>query len=196
MALLGSGGGFYIATLSAYDPWKVGLWVWVFASLTFAAVLGVITHALRLEPRVKDRMGKVLNVTLAVGIALFVVGAVYDQWGSAAARPIAPIVIGAALLLSVLEEFPRMVRTVGAYRALTMVFSLMLYAAMALGGQLPGATWMALAVLCTIIGTVVQAARIPSHPLFERFDHNGVCHVIQMIAVGMLINGIRLGLLT
>ena len=124
------------------------------------------------------------------------VGAVYDQWGPAAARQIAPLMIGAAILLSVLETYPRMVKAVGAYRALTMVFSLFLYAALAMGGDLPGASWMTLAVLCTIIGTVVQVAGIPSPALGGRFDHNGVCHVIQMIAVAVLINGLRLALTT
>ena len=81
LALLGSGGAFYLETLSAHDPWRVGLWVWVFALLTLAAALGAIAHGLRMDPRVKRRIWQVLNLTLAVGVALFVVGVVYDRWG-------------------------------------------------------------------------------------------------------------------
>ncbi len=75
-----------------------------------------------------------------------------------------------------------------------MLVALALYGRLALTRRLPGAWLMVGGIVLTIVAAVVQATQLVSFTLIWPFDHNGVFHLIQIVALPVLAVGLRAGL--
>ena len=53
---------------------------------------------------------------------------------------------------------------------------------------------MALGVALNIVAVAIQATRTVSFTLVWQFDHNGVFHVVETLAIAVLVVGLRVGL--
>lgn len=190
---------FLICLLVLYIPWrylrlagfKASTWKWVCWLLGVASFLGVVAHGLDLTPQVSALVWMPLNLSLGLTLGLFVVGAMVDLAGEAAARKILPwmLVLG-LVFFGVTVLIPDTFLTFIAYEALAMLFALGVYGYLTVRGMLPGAGWMTAAVLVTLLAAVVQATGHSGQAIFWYFDNNGVFHLIQMVGLGLLAVGL------
>jgi hypothetical protein len=194
-AILGILALFCIAYLQRYrvaDGWKVGIWTWVLAMLAGAALLGAGVHGLELSDSTTELLWRPLYLLLGLLVALFVVAASYDWLGHQSARRVlvamVPIAIGFFAVTQLLRgSFLVFV----VYEAVAMLVALSIYVVLAVRRRLPGAGLMALAIVLNIVAAGIQATGSVRLTLIWPFDHNGVFHIVQMIAVVVLLFGLR-----
>ncbi len=194
LALLCVGVVLGLARLRVHDSWKTTLWSGVFTLLAVASVLGAVAHGLELSESVLAILWSPLYLCLGLTVSLFLVGAVYDAFGKREARRLVPWAIGVALAFWVLT------RVVDGgfllflvYEAVAMVGALVLYSRLAINHRLAGASVVAAGIGLNLLAGLVQASDITIR-LVVPFDHNGVFHLVQVVALATLGYGLRLGL--
>ena len=120
-------------------------------------------------------------------MALFAVGAVYDLWGRAAARRVLPVLIAVGVIFyGITRLIPGSFLVFVLYEAAAMLFALAVYVLLSIRGSLRGARFMALGVFVSIVAAAVQASGAVAFTWIWEFDHNGVGHRIQVMAVSTL----------
>jgi len=186
----------YLSQRGQAFPWKTNLWLVTFGVLAVASFLGTVAHGFKLSESTKANLWVALYLSLGVLVALFVVAAIYDLWGLAAARRALPLMLGvAAIFFGITLIWPDSFLVFIIYEAVAMLFALGGYLWLATNGHLAGAWWMVGGILVTIIAAGVQASSI-SFTLIWPFDHNGVYHLVQLVGVGLLLLGLRVALLS
>lgn len=174
--------------------WRARLWCWVLGLLALASTLGAIAHGFDMPDRVRDALWVPLYLILGVLVALFVVGAVHDWRGQAAAKRLVPWSIGAgAVLFALTEIFEGAFIVFVAYEAAAMVCALAIYGRLAATRRVAGAGTIAGAIGLSLVAAGAQASDI-SVRLVVPLDHNGVFHLVQMLSIGVLGLGLRLGM--
>jgi hypothetical protein len=164
------------------DRWRIGLWCWVFGLLAFASFLGSVAHGLAMPESLNAALWKPLNLSLGILLGLFLVGAAFDWHGRVVARRLVPWSIGLGGIFFGLTEL------------LDGGFNIFLaYEGAAMAGALRGAGVVALAISLTLAAAAAQASSV-SFQLFVPFDHNGVFHLVQMVALATLGLGLRVGM--
>ena len=53
------------------------------------------------------------------------------------------------------------------------------------------ATWIAASVAVNIVAATVQATEAVEFTVIWSFDHNGAFHLVQLVAIGLLVRGLR-----
>lgn len=174
----------------ARNPMKAGIWLAVFGLLLVASMLGAAVHGLDLADSTRAVLWKPLNLALGLLVALFLVGAAFDTWGPAVARKLVPIavVVGCAFFLYTAFANGSFLIFV-LYEAAAMVGALLLYLRLSLRGAGGWAWWMTCGVGLNIVAAVAQQTSVSVRFVWI-FDHNGVFHLIQAIAVLVLLGGI------
>jgi len=177
------------------DPWKVGLWSWLLGLLALASVLGAIAHGLELTDRVRDLLWQPLYLFLGLAVGLFTVAAIRDRLGEPAARRALPwmIVLGFgffAITRIGSETFLVFI----AYEAVAMLAALVLYLDAAIRPRVSGAALMAVGVTLNLLAAAVQQSSVSLDLASFPLDHNGVFHLVQMVAVVVLTVGVLRGL--
>lgn len=187
----------YLWRIAEYDSWKVGLWCWVFGVLAASALLGAVAHGFTWSTRVWNLLWIPLFLLLGFAVALFVVGATYDWLGQSAARKALPVMVVLALVFFVAT---RMVSGTFAvfviYEAAAMLCALAVYGYLAATSDANGMGLMVAGVALSIVAAAVQASQAVSITVIWQFDHNGVFHMIQMIALVVLTAGLRSSLIS
>jgi len=176
------------------DRWRTNLWCWVFTLLATASSLGALLHALELPKSMRIALWTPLYLSLGILVLLFIVGAVADWRGKAAAKRLVPWGIGvsaAFLGLTALLGGKFIVFII--YAATILLSTLAIYTFLAATHRLKGAAVMALAILLNLAAAAVQASNLSLHLLFP-FDHNGLFHLIQMLSTAVLGWGLHLGM--
>jgi hypothetical protein len=187
----------YLWRLSEYDGWKVGLWCWVFGILAAAALLGAVAHGFAWSTRVWNLFWIPLFLLLGLTVALFVVGAIYDWRGLPPARASLPILVIVALaFFGVTRVVSGAFLVFVLFEALAMLFALVVYGYLAANGTTSGMGLMMCGVALNIVAAAAQATRAFSFTLIWPFDHNGVFHLVQMVALVVMTAGLRSSLLT
>lgn len=169
---------------------RFGIWSWVFGLLAFASLLGAIAHGLDLSPAAREWLWRPLFLSLGLVVALFVVGAVFDFRGERAARatlvPMLVLGVGFFLVTQVLSgSFLVFV----AYEAVAMLAALGVYLLLAFRRQLEGAGLIAAGILLNIAAAAVQASDY-SFTIVVPLDHNGMFHLVQIVALVVLTLGL------
>ena len=174
------------------DPWKARLWVTAFAGFAIASLLGAIAHGLKLKPATTDLLWRLLNLTLGLTVALFLVAAVYDHWGQQVARRVLPLLLAVGLGFFLTTQLrPGSFRVFVLYEALALLLALLLYVRLALVRRMPGAGAMIGGILLSLLAAAVQTRGTVAFTLIWPFDHNGVFHLIQLLGLVALLWGLR-----
>ncbi len=195
LGLLAIGSVIYLWRMSELDSWKVGLWCWVFGLLAAAALLGAVAHGFVWSTRVWNLLWIPLFLLLVLTVALFVVGAIYDWRGIAPARASLPIMVVLALLFFGVTRVASGAFVVFVlYEVFAMLFALAVYGYLAMGARGAGMGLMAAGVGLNIAAAAIQATRSVSFTLIWQFDHNGVFHLVQMVALVVMTAGIKTSL--
>lgn len=181
----------WLAARRSADPEKVTLWVLVLALLAVASALGAVAHGFDLSPNTLWLLWQPLFLSLGLVVALFVVAAVYDGFGAAAARRllIPALVVGGAFYLLTLV-FPGTFMVFVLYEAVAMLVALALYVRLAIRDGAKWAWLMVLGIGLNIVAAAIQASGTVRLDLGVPFDHNGVFHLVQMVAIVVLVLGV------
>jgi hypothetical protein len=163
------------------NHWRTGLWCWVFGLLAFSAILGAVIHGFVLPSSTRAALWLPLYLSLGVLVALFMVGAIYDWLG-----------VGVAFF-GLTQFFSGGFGLFVVYEALVMVSALAIYLRLAATHRLKGAGVIAAAIVLNLLAAGLQASHVSVRLLFQ-FDHNGLYHLVQMIATATLGLGLGLGL--
>lgn len=190
LAILSVWGIAVLLRLRNRDRLKTSIWIFMFSLLGIASVLGAIAHGLAISDETRDLLWKPLNLALGLLVAFFLVGAALDTWGERAARALMPIavVVGSAFFLYT-WLVPGSFLVFVAYKAVVMLVTFALYVRLALRRKDAWPWLMAAGVGLNVVAAAVQqsAAHIR---LIWTFDHNGVFHLIQAVAVLVLLAGL------
>lgn len=166
---------------------SIGFWAVAFACLVIAASAGGTYHgfALYLNGATRDSLWLVVLYALSFAsfwmLAATIASAVPPRWQRSSL-----IAIGIKSLLfirwsAVGQSFGNVV--VDYLSAMTILLFLHAYR------QTPSARWLARGVLVSAIGAIVQ---LSGFGLAERFNHNDLYHVVQMVALYLFYRGARL----
>ena len=174
----------WLAVRRSADPDKVTLWILVLALLAVASILGAVAHGLALSPGLVFLLWQPLFLSLGLVVALFVVAAVYDGFGPRAARRLLnpALVVGAAFYLVTLV-FPGTFLVFVLYEAVGMLAALALYGRLAIRTGQRWAWLMVTGVALNILAAGIQATETVRVNLVIPLDHNGVFHLVQMVAI-------------
>lgn len=191
LAVLAVGGIRWLGARRSADREKVTLWVLVLALLAVASTLGAVAHGFELSPDTLFILWQPLFLSLGLVVALFLVAAVYDGIGPAAARRllIPALVVGSAFYLVTLL-FPGTFLVFVIYEAVAMLAALALYGWLAVRTGQRWAWLMVLGIALNIVAAAIQASGTVRLTLGVPFDHNGVFHLVQMVAIVVLVAGV------
>ena len=169
-----------------------GVWLAALGSLLLASVLGAVAHGFTLGPGLRTALWQPLYLALGVTMALFVVGAMRDWRGEAAARRILRPMLALALVFYGITwitggDFLAFV----VYEATALLFALGVYLRLAAAGRRAGAGAMAAALAVSLVAGGIQAAGPLSVRLLWEFDHNGLFHLVQLLGLALLVAGLR-----
>jgi hypothetical protein len=176
--------------------WKRALWCCVFGLLGLASFLGAVVHGLELSESVRALLWRPLYLSLGLAVALFLIGGIHDWRGETAARALLPWAIGIGVSFFALTQL-----LAGAflifvvYEATAMVATLAMYLILSTTGRLAGARMITVGIGLSIVAAAVQASAL-SLRLIVPFDHNGLFHLVQLMATAALANGLLRGLET
>jgi hypothetical protein len=194
LAAVALGGIFFLhrGPTSHNDFLRMTIWSAAVGSIGSAAFLGAAAHGLVLAPRLNQRLWRILNLTLALAGALFVVGVVFDLWGKSAAGSALPLMllIGLGFYTATLL-YPGIFFLFIIYGGLVLIFALGAYVFLSLQGEFEWAWLMAAGILVSIIAAVIQTKKSISLKLIWQFDHNGIYHLVQTVGLIMLLIGLR-----
>ncbi len=174
------------------DSWKVGVWSWVLATLVVASLLGAVAHGFQWSEDLRELIWRPLYLLLGLLVALFVVAATYDWLGRETASRVLPAAVVVAVMFFLLTQLASGTFLVFIiYEAAAMLLALCIYAYLAVRHRLDGAGLMASAIVLNIVAAGIQASGSVTLNLIWAFDHNGVFHLVQMIAVVVLVLGLQ-----
>jgi hypothetical protein len=173
------------------DWFKTRIWVWAFGLLSFASATGAIAHGLEMSRITNFILWQPLNLALGISIGLFVAGVVYDSRAFSLPRMLIPFMMMVAVLFyTVTVLIPNAFFVFIVYEAVAMFYALIIYISLATRKKLAGANWMAAGILVTIIAAVIQSVETIKLNLIWEFDHNGLFHIVQMVALMILLKGL------
>jgi len=173
------------------DPAKVTLWILVLALLAVASLLGAVAHGFDLSADTLYLLWQPLFLSLGLVVALFVVAATYDGLGPAPARRLMiPALVAGACFYLVTLLFPGTFLVFVLYEAVAMLVALALYVRLALVTGRRWAWLMVLGIALNIAAAGIQASGTVRLNLGVPLDHNGVFHLVQMVAIVVLVAGV------
>ena len=174
--------------------WKRALWNWVLALLGAASALGAVAHGLAWSEAVRAALWYPMYLLLGLSVTLFLAGAVYDWRGEASARRVLPWAVGTGLGFFLLVELLGGAFIIFVvFETAAMVVALAIYRFLWASGRLAGAGLVTVGIGLTIVAGAVQASDL-SVRLILPFDHNGLFHLVQLVATAVLLAGLRRGL--
>lgn len=183
----------HISSLRSARVLRARIWCGAFGAMALASALGALAHGLVLVAAVAGGMWFGLNLCLGLAIALFMTGAVLDGWGEAAARRGLKFLVAAGL------AFPLGSMALGgafwiflAYESLAMGVALAIYLGLAWRGRLAGAWGLVLGIALNLAAAAVQTTDWTLRLVWP-LDHNGLFHLVQLLAVPVLARGVSRG---
>ena len=194
LALVAFGGVLILCWYPANSSefWKIIIWSAAFGLIGLSAILGAVAHGLLISRAVHDRIWRLLNMSLALAVSLFVAGVVYDLWGLATCLKVLPVMLitglgffGATLL------YPGIFLVFIVYEGLALIFALSAYIYLAILGDPAGAVFMAAGILISLLAAGIQASKSISLKVIWQFDHNGIYHLMQTVGLIFLLIGLR-----
>ena len=162
--------------------------------MAVAALFGAIGHGLVLSERAYLFIWGAVYLSLALLVAVFLAATIRDLAGDAVARRAIPALAVVALacfgyLLLDPDNFLPFIL----YELVAMTLSLAGFAWISSRGNIVGSGWITASIFVNILAAAIQAEGSLGFTLIWAFDHNGVFHLVQMIGIGLLVYGLRLG---
>lgn len=173
--------------------WKKGLWASVFALLASASVLGAIAHGFDLSSSLRTALWRPLYLLLGLSVAMFLVGGIGDWRGERAARTVLPWALAAGVGFFALTQIADNFGMFIAYEGVAMVATLGIYLCLWIGRRVPGAGMVTVGIVLTLAAAALQVSSLSARIIWD-FDHNGLFHLVQLVAILVLARGLRQGM--
>ncbi|XOV86562.1 MAG: DUF6962 family protein [Pseudomonadota bacterium] len=187
--------GAYLARFSRIAPQRSRIWGLVCGGTGAAAALGAVAHGVLLSPTATQLVWPLIYLILAGTVALFGMGALQDCTNARVARRFAPLLfLIAALFFGYSLIDPDNFLPFVVFELVAMVASLCVYLWLGVKQMLKGAGLIALSIALTIVAASIQATESARFTLLMPFDHNSVYHLLQIVAVVILVAGLRVGM--
>ena len=183
-----------LARTPARVPWRKAIWMSVFGLLAGGSTLGAVAHGMDLSSSVVTALFRPLYLLLALSVALFFVAAIGDWRGEPAARSVLPWAIAAGVGFFVLTQvsdsgFLLFIK----YEAVAMVTTFGIYLYLWTVRSFAGAGRLTLGIALTLAAAVIQVSSLSLRIIWP-FDHNGLFHLVQIVAVLVIASGLRPGM--
>jgi hypothetical protein len=192
LAIFAIGTIVYLNRIGMEDPWKMKIWCWIFALIAIAASLGTVVHGFVIPSRLKFLLWQPLVLSLSFSVGLLAVGVACDVWGENTARRLLPFIFISIVVLYSLAKLVTSGKLISIiFVTLILLVALGGYISLALRGQLEGAGFITAGLVVTIVAGIIQASRMVSFTFIWEFDHNGVFHLVQLLALFLLALGLR-----
>jgi hypothetical protein len=174
------------------DGTKRKIWAGTFFLLSVASIIGAFAHGFQMSERANTILWHPLSLALAFTVALFAAGVVYDLKHYSLPKWVLPAFLGTSVaffLISLLIPGTFLIFIL--YEAVALLFALTTYIILSIKGAVKGAFVMTSGILVTIIAAALQATGSIRFTLIWEFDHNGVFHVAQLIALVFFLVGLQ-----
>jgi len=176
------------------DTFRKNIWFYAFLFLSLAAVVGSIAHGFDMSDRLRDGIWNIINFSLGMTIALFLVGTIRDLKGDAFSLKFLYVMITVSIVFFVVTVLiPGIFLVFIIYESIAMVCALGTYCYLYFKQRYPGSGLIAIAILITMVAAAIQATEAIKFTLIWEFDFNGLFHMVQMIALPFFAIGISKG---
>jgi hypothetical protein len=183
----------WLRSIRAIAAWKKLVWGSVFALLVLASALGTLVHGLQLSESVRAIAWQPLYLSLGLAVAFFLVGGIGDWRGEATARVLFPWAIGLGVSFFAMSWlFGGAFVIFVVYEVSVMMAALAIFLFLTITRRLPGAGMVALGIGLSLVAAGIQVSQLRLRVIVP-FDHNGLFHIVQLIATAILAHGLRLG---
>lgn len=183
-----------LATIPVQAPWKRNVWIAALLCMVVGSCLGAVVHGFAMSDSTKNALWKPLYLSLGLAVALVVVAAASDGSGETAARRVLPWAIAAAIVFFAASQWLGGAFLIFiVYEAVATLTALAIYTTLALRGGAPGAPLLAAGLALTLIAALVQVSSLSAR-VVVRFDHNGLFHLLQIVAIIVMVAGARASL--
>ena len=170
---------------------KALIWTWVFILLAIAALFGAVAHGFKMSENTNWLLWQPLNLALGLSVSLFAAGALLDLGNGSMPRSRVVILVVLGIVFYALTlMIPGSFLVFILYEAVIMLFALTVYIILAMRRKLTGAWWMVAGILISIIAAAIQSSGTVRLNLVWSFDHNGIFHLVQMVGIVVLLNGL------
>ncbi len=167
---------------------KVVLWRWGFSLLLIASVAGGCNNSLIWNELVQEIFRQ--SMTFCVELLMVIIGlaAIYDWLGAKQVKALLPYGILCGVLFYVINLLFPMVSLI--YKIVVLSIVLGIYLRLELQHQ-PGAGWLLLSVLLTMLAGAIQAQIWGSISLPKPLNHNSTFFLVLLLTLLPLITGLR-----
>jgi Family of unknown function (DUF6962) len=186
-----------VIRLRSPEEWKARTWAAVFGLLAVGAALGAFVHGFIWTPATRAKLWVPIYLSLALTVALFVAGAIYDGRGYSASRKSLPALLTLALAFFASTQIGKgNFLWFVAYELAAMLGSLGIYGYLTVQKRVPGAWLMLLGIALTIMASLIQATKVLGWGGPVPVNSDGIFHLVQMAAIVVLVGGLRRGLIS
>ena len=173
---------------------RVRYWQVLLLLTAAASLIGAIAHGFAMSEATYEALWQPLKLTLGLIVANLVLAAIFDIYGAKTAQRVGPWLLVVALCffgVTFIEGTTFLIFIV--YEAAGMLFCLAVYTILGLTRRLAGAGIIAAGIILQLTAAAVQACGPFEIRLIYLFDHNGMFHIIGMLATLVMIFGVTRG---
>ena len=186
-----------VLRLRSPEEWKARTWAAVFGCLALGAGLGAVVHAFVWTPVARARLWTPIYLFLALTVALFVSAALYDARGYSTSRKALPFLLAVALAFFLVTQLAKgNFLWFVAYELAATLAALGIYGFLTFRRRVPGAWLMTLGISLTIVAALIQATKKLAWGGPVPVNSDGIFHLVQIVAVIVLVAGLRRGLIS
>lgn len=175
-------------------PFRTRIWVGAFLFLALSAAVGAVAHGFEMSDGLNGKVWHLINFGLGMTVALFLVATATDLTSERLSRRFLPAMVVVAVIFFLVTVFiPGSFLVFIIYESIAMLIALGTYAGLSMKKKLEGAHCIAIAILLTMIAAGIQASEAVNITVIWEFDHNGIFHIVQMMALPLFAYGISRG---
>jgi len=168
------------------------MWFLFFLFLGLASFLGAIVHGIDLNGEIKHLLWNPLYLFLALSVAFFVLGAIFEICGEKGSRKSLPFMLCAAGCLFLVTVFiPDSFLIFIIYEALGLMTCLGIFLGKVFQTRETAYLFMITGILLTALAAVLQSRADLVLYLIWEFDHNGIFHLVQVPGLILIFLSVR-----
>jgi len=191
LALVSAGSICGISQYHHKDPWKGRLWAAIFGLVLFSVGVGAVYFSIDISLNAKIVLQQIMLFFSVQFSAFLIVAAVDDYFGRHSAKRIFyPLISAATVFCFIAFIFQERITLFAYFELPALIFSFFIYLRLELRTK-PGAGWILLGVVLTLIGFFVQENMSEELNPGCPFDKDSAFYLFQILALLNFTKGIR-----
>ncbi len=177
---------------SSSDRRKTRIWSFAFTCLAIASFFGAVAHGFEFGETVDFWLWQPIYLALGLTVTMFFVGVVYDLRNFSIPGWLSPAAILVALgFYTVTALGPAPFLLFIAFEGVALIIAFFGYLVVTVRRAVSGSALMLLGVVTSIAAAAIQVTGTVTLTIIWEFDHNGVFHLVQMLALLFFMYGLR-----